>query len=190
VPLRWIVLMAWRGAWRTPRRSVLAVITIAAGLVVLIFLRGVQDGYVAQRIEAVVRLGAGHARVVPVGAAYLDPAQRVLQRVRRLPGLVGASARLRMEGYLRGARGGAGVIVIAFLPQDEQRVTDLPKFLRGGTLPPRKRKGGASIALGSALAARIGARIGDAVALLRRSTITRCSFGCRMRRPSWERTGA
>jgi len=171
VPLRWVILMAWRGAWRTPRRSVLAVLTIAAGLVVLIFLRGVQDGYVAQRIEAVARLGAGHARVVPVGTAYLEPEQRVVERIGRLPGFGAASARLRTEGYLHGPGGAAGAVVIAFLPEKEAGVTDLPKFLQAGGLPPRTRKGEASIALGRGLAARIGAGVGGSVALLVQSAL-------------------
>ncbi len=163
--LRWIALMAWRGAFRVPRRSALALVTIAAGLLVLIFLRGVQDGYIAQRIESVVRMGAGHARIVPTSAdaTFLPDAHAALARARRISGVLGASERLRFEGYLHGPGGDGGAQILAFRPDDETRVTDLPAlFDRDGARP-------GTIALGRELARRLGVSPGQEVAVLARS---------------------
>jgi len=166
VSLRWIALMAWRGAFRVPRRSVFALVTIAAGLLVLIFLRGVQDGYIAQRIDAVVRMGAGHARVVPARPrdVFVPDPRAALALVRRLPGVQGASARLRFEGYLHGPGGDAGAQVVAFRTEDEAAVTDLPKFLDAP-----EDLSGRTIALGRELARRLGVHAGGEIALIARS---------------------
>ena len=169
--------VAWRGIRRHPRRSVLVVLAMAAGLFVLIFLKGLQDGFVDQRLEQGLGMMVGHAVVEPATAASggasrelqreLHDAELIQERLAEEPAVIASSARVRGQALARTDGGSAGVVVLGVDGAAEAAATQLPAQLVEGVFLPEKQPGRLPpAALGVGLAARLGVGLGDRLALL------------------------
>ncbi len=142
---------------------------MAAGLFVLIFLKGLQDGFVDQRLEQGLGMMTGHARVEPGenGSPTLADSALLVEALRAVPGVVAASARLRGQGLARTLDGNAGVVFLGVDPQDETAATLLPsKIVQGSFLETPSLGAVPPAALGLALAKTLGIGLGDRLALL------------------------
>jgi len=186
---------AWRGIRRHPRRSLLVVLAIAAGLFVLVFLKGLQDGFVAQRLAQGLDTMLGQAQVLPAGASAMTagptpsaapggltpsatpgalPAARDLGQVGRWlevlqadPQVLAASARIRGQALARSDHGSTGVVVLGVEAEDERAATRLPGLVVQGNFLPAEQPGPLPpAAVGVGLAASLGLRLGDRLALL------------------------
>ncbi len=141
---------------------------MAAGLFVLIFLKGLQDGFVDQRLEQGLGMSTGHARVSPPadGETFTELAH-VLDAARATPGVLAASARLRGQALARTLDGSAGVVLLGVDPADEAATCLLPSKLVDGTFLEAPAFGAPPpAAIGVGLATRLGLALGDRLALL------------------------
>ncbi len=159
---------AARNVWRNRRRSLLTIAAIAGGLFVLVFLKGLQDGYVAQRLDQGLGLSIGHIVVrsadanqpgIPDGAAI---AKTLLSDT----AVVAAAPRVRFEAFVQGAAGSAGVSVVGFDADDEAKVTWIARAIVEGKFPDTNVIAPYPILLGRDLARRLGVPLGGKVALL------------------------
>lgn len=159
---------AWRSIRRHRRRSLLVMLAMAAGLFVLIFLKGLQDGFVDQRLEQGLGMMTGHARVEPRdGALTLPDTSALLDTLRATPGVTAASARLRGQALARTLNGNSGVVFLGVDPADEAATTVLPsRIVQGSFLEAPPLGGAAPAALGTELAVRLGVGLGDRLTLL------------------------
>jgi ABC-type lipoprotein release transport system permease subunit len=159
---------ALRSIRRHRRRSLLVMLAMAAGLFVLIFLKGLQDGFVDQRLEQGLGMMTGHARVEPAEEARtLADTAALLDVLRATPGVVGASARLRGQALARSLEGNSGVVFLGVDPLDEAAATVLPSRLVLGSFLEEPPLGGSSpAALGTELATRLGVGLDDRITLL------------------------
>lgn len=163
---------AVRNVVRNRRRSFLSVLAIAGGLFVLVFLRGLQDGYIAQRLDTGLGLSLGHVIVRPKDSgertrAGIAHASAVVRALTRVLSVKAAAPRIRFEGFAKSVQASTGVAVLGVDREAEATVTWLPQALvegrflvpgAAGDLPP--------IVVGKALAHRLGVALGDRVALL------------------------
>jgi len=157
---------AWRNVSRHPWRSALTVLSIAGGLFVLVFLKGLQDGYVEQRLESGLGLQLGHVRV-RAGSTHIADGETLAALLRRAPGVLAASPRVRGTGLLKGATGSAGVALLGVDPEAEADTVQLPSLIEAGAFLPEPERGSRPpAALGAALATLLGVGLGDSVALL------------------------
>jgi lipoprotein-releasing system permease protein len=164
----WISFVASRYVARGQRRSpstVLAILGIAIGVMALIVIIAVMNGFQMGFIESILEISSYHIRA---DNAPVDEAERSAIEA-RLASVNGVSAVVpfrEFHGLLRGIQRGQQATVIRGVPLDVlQRDSGMRRKLeieRGAFNLKDKR----SILLGVELARRLGVRIGDEVTLL------------------------
>lgn len=161
-----LLRFALRGVRRQLRASIFVVLSVAAGVSVLVFLRAVQDGYVYRRLDAGLGLAVGHLRVAAPEGAELDGA-RVAAALARDPDVLGAAPRVRFEGFVKGFDSSRGVLGYGVDADLESRTLRLPQHMvEGAFLPAVDARDVPPVAMGRALAAQLGCVLDERVALL------------------------
>ena len=171
-----VLTLGWRNLWRNPRRSVLTIGTIAVAFAVLILLVGLVEGIARQMVANGTRLTLGHlqlhdARYLPdrglhdtIGGRDGADLAALLATVDARPGVVASAPRVFGFGLLSTGPRSAGAHLMGLDPAREARVTSLQDALvegRGlGGAPAR------AVLLGQELAAELGTRVGDQVAVV------------------------
>jgi|GEM_PF-5722293 len=158
-----LLRFAQRGVTRHARRSLLTGAALAGGIVVLTVLGGLQDGYVASRLQDGLLLQLGHLRIIGGERPLPDPV--ALADAFVVDGTALAAApRLRQPAFLTCAGGSEGALVLGVDPEREARVTRLTSLVGDGAFLP-EGSGPPPIVLGRALAQKLGATIGSRVTL-------------------------
>jgi putative ABC transport system permease protein len=164
-----LLRFAWRNVWRNRRRSLLTAAAMAGGLSVLVFLKGLQDGYVAQRLDAGLGLSLGHIIVRSEDrnrTAIIDGAG-VAQALMSDNMVVAAAPRVRFEAFAQGQGAAAGISVLGVDAEAEAAATSLPRaIVEGNFLKTGDVDEPYPIVLGKELARRLGVTLGDKIALL------------------------
>ena len=171
-----VLTLGWRNLWRNPRRSVLTIGTIAVAFAALILLVGLVEGMARQMVASGTRLTLGHlqlhdARYLPdrglhdtIGGHDGTDLVALLALVDAGSGVVASAPRVFGFGLLSTGSRSAGAQLMGLDPARESRVTGLQDALvegRGlGGAPAR------AVLLGQELAAELGARVGDEVAVV------------------------
>jgi ABC-type lipoprotein release transport system permease subunit len=171
-----VLTLGWRNLWRSPRRSLLTVGTVAVAFTVLVLLLGLVEGIARQMVENGTRLTLGHlqlhdARYLPdrglhdtIGGRDGVDVRAVLARVDATPGVVASAPRVLGFGLLSTGPRSAGAHLRGIDPGREARVTGLQAALvegRGLDGAPVR-----ALLLGQELAAELGARVGDELAVV------------------------
>jgi lipoprotein-releasing system permease protein len=159
----WIWFVAARYIFRRRGDSpspVLAVLGIAVGVLALIVILAVMNGFQLSFIESIVELSSYHLRLELPGAEHIAEARNILSGV---PG-VGAMVPFReFQGLVRGKRGGQQAALVRGLPPDAPE-NDPALAVRLEFEEGAFRLADRSAALlGSELARRLGVRVGDEI---------------------------
>ena len=160
---------AFRNVWRNRRRSLLTIAAIAGGLFVLVFLKGLQDGYVAQRLDQGLGLSLGHivARSADPNAPGISDGGEIARTLLSDPAVIAAAPRVRFEAFAHGADAAAGISVVGIDPAAEAKVTWLARaIVEGSFLDDRELMEPYPILIGRELARRLGLSLGGKIALL------------------------
>src|SRR5687767_9796772 len=149
-----------------------AVIALVAGIGVgvvmlsvalLVVVMSVMNGFRAELLDRIVGLN-GHAIIQAYGTqgGRLENWQEVLERTRNTPGVVSASPLIEQPLLVTFNGRVEAVAVRGNTPEDIQRLA--PNVLVGNlsTLRP----GESTVAIGSRLAANLGARLGDVITVI------------------------
>jgi len=161
-----LLRFALRNIRRNLRASVLTLLSIAAGVGVIVFLRSVQDGYVAQRLDAGLSTWQGHMSV-RAGDEGVHDTDVVIAALEADPDVLAAAPRIEFEGFVRGALESQGVRLFGVDAEAESRVTRLPHMLVEGVfLPTPGPREPPPIVLGEGLAETLDVRPGENVSLL------------------------
>lgn len=175
-----LLRFALRNVLRHPGRSLLMVLAMATFLFVLVFLKAVGDGYVAQRLDAAVGLSYGHVVVRPSDdRGAIADAAAVAAVLRRDAGVRSVIARIRAEGFAKSATDTAGVAVVGVDADTESSATRIATYVTDGSFLPTtdasdpanagRAAGSAELVpcvLGADLATKLRVAAGDRVALL------------------------
>ncbi len=160
---------ALRNVWRNRRRSLLTIAAMAGGLFVLVFLKGLQDGYVAQRLDRGLGLSLGHlvARAADPNAPGIPDAANIAKAMLSDPAVAAAAPRVRFEAFAQGNDASAGISAAGVDPAAEAGVTWIARALIEGKFWDDKDVVEPyPIVLGRDLARRLGVAMGGKVALL------------------------
>jgi lipoprotein-releasing system permease protein len=114
---RWIGFVAFRYIFKNRRSSpspVLAVLEIAVGVLALIVIIAVMNGFQFGFIESILEISSYHVRVEDLPF----PVEEKAEQVRALPGVISAVPFRELKGLVRGKRGGQQVAVIRGLMPD------------------------------------------------------------------------
>ncbi len=158
-----LVRFALRGVLRHGRRSLLTGASLAGGILVLVVIAGLQDGYVASRLEDGLGLQLGHLRVRGDTRPLPDPV--ALADAFLVDGTaVAAAPRFRQPALLSAGAQAQGVLVLGVDPGRERRLARLPSLVGEGEFLP-EGTGGPPIVLGRELARLLGVGLGGSVTL-------------------------
>lgn len=168
--MRWELQVAVR--YLTARRkqafisliSGVAVLGVAVGVAALFIALGLMTGLQSE-IRARILGATAHLSVFKGRAEPFDDYQRVIEAVRRVPGVAGAAPTLYGKVLLTSPAGAAVATLKGIVPADERTVTDVVSKARAGALAPFERPGDgpAPVLLGSALADTLNVDAGDVI---------------------------
>lgn len=163
-----LMRFALRGVLRHWRRSLLTGAALAGGIVVLVVLAGLQDGYVAGRLEDGLGLQLGHLRVKGGTRPLPDPLALADAFVSDGTA-VAAAPRFRQPALIAVGSKAQGTLVLGVDPQREAQLARLPSLVDEGSFLP-DGSGQPPIVLGHELAATLGVGLGESLVLSLRRT--------------------
>ena len=141
----------------------IAITGLALGVAVLIVVLSVMNGFEEVLRTRILSLTA-HATISGLQGSVAHWRDD-LDKLAHFPGIVGEAPYIEEQGMLIHGDKSSGVLVRGILPDAEMRVVDLaPHLLSGRTSDLAAGK--YRVILGSALAAELGAKVGDRVVLL------------------------
>jgi lipoprotein-releasing system permease protein len=147
--------------------TIISVSGVAVGVTALIIVLAVMSGFEKELKDRI--LGAtGHVHVTSLDGSIADPFS-VAGRVRRIPGVAGASPYIFSQMMISSGAGAAGGVLRGVDVATIGEVTRLPKDIRRGSIEALRRKDPAGlpgILLGKELAGNLGVSIGDVVEIL------------------------
>ncbi len=168
--------LSWRNMWRNWRRTLIALVAIALGLILLLLFNGLIRGSDQAIFGNAVRLYGGNLQVHAPGyrakanrlllLPLADPAA-VLQAVRARPEVATASRRIITGGLVSSRGTSLPVAITAIEPSVEAPLSlQAERITQGRFLADSD---GDAILIGRALAERLEVGVGDRVTLLGRS---------------------
>ncbi|MGH0031312.1 MAG: ABC transporter permease [Myxococcota bacterium] len=165
-----VLRLAWRNAWRHPRRTGNVVAAVAIGIAGTLLTMAVNFGMVFQMVETAIENEVGHLQIHAAGfdenpelsVRLLDGGRESTARLESLPGVRAFARRVRGEGLLSSPRASAGVRVLGIEPEREGRVTTIAaSVVEGAYLDGTRRR----VLVGRELARRLEVGVGDKVVL-------------------------
>jgi putative ABC transport system permease protein len=172
-----LVRMAWRNVWRNKRRTLIALVAIALGLVFLAFMDGSIAGFQQAIFGNAVRLQGGNVQVHAPGYGEkakrlpllpLDDAEAVVQAVRAQSQVVAASRRINTAGFVSSREATMPVMISGIEPELEAPVGLLAGNISQGRYLAADDED--LILIGQAMATRLKVGVGDRITLLGRAT--------------------
>ncbi|MFC0205492.1 lipoprotein-releasing ABC transporter permease subunit [Novosphingobium soli] len=138
----------------------ISLVAVMLGVAALVIVMSVMNGFRAELFDKIVNLN-GHAIIQAYGGR-LDDWQRVLEDVRRTPGVTRASPLIE-QPLLASFNGRVEAILVrGNTPQDIGRIQDKLKAGNLAELRPQSD----NVAIGSQLAQNLGAQVGDVITII------------------------
>lgn len=161
-----LINMAWRNLWRSKRRTIITVISIAFGLLLSITFTSLSDGSYIGYIDSAARSGAGHVtlepeafRDNPSADKTLSNTKQLLEQLRSHQGVTGAVERVVGQAMVATAADNVGVSYYAIKPEDEQgALFALNHIKEGENLAGTKGRG---VLIGAGMAEQLDVKIGS-----------------------------
>jgi len=169
--------MAWRNVWRNRRRTLIALLAIALGLALLVFMDGLIGGSRQAIYGNAVRLQGGNVQVHAPG--YREKAKRlpllpladanvVVQAALAQPQVVATSRRINTGGFVSSRKATLPVRISGIEPEQESPVGLLAaNIVQGRYLAADDED---LILIGLAMADRLKVGVGDRITLVGRAT--------------------
>ncbi len=165
-----LVSLAWKNIWRNKSRSLVVVLAIAFGLWGGLFSDGLMIGMGESMVNTAIDRDLAHIQIhrpdydetkgihryIPNGLSLADS-------VRRMPHVIGVSARTRFTGIASSATSSYPVQITGIIPEQEKKVTRLYKRIVSGTYFASKHKN--AIVIGQKLAKRLRLRLHSKIVL-------------------------
>jgi putative ABC transport system permease protein len=172
-----LLRMAWRNVWRNWRRTLIALVAIALGLVFLIFMDGLIGGSRQAIYGNAVRLQGGNLQVHAPG--YREKAKRlpllpladakaVVQATLAQPQVVAASRRINTGGFASSREATVPVLISGIEPEQEAPVGLLAENIVQGRYLAADDED--FVLIGRAMADRLKVGVGDRITLVGRAT--------------------
>jgi ABC-type lipoprotein release transport system permease subunit len=172
-----LVSMAWRNVWRNKRRTLIAVVAIALGLVFLAFMDGAIAGFQQAIFGNAVRLQGGNVQVHVPGyrekskrlpLSPLADAEYVVRAAQTQSEVIAASRRINTGGFISGREGTMPAVITGIEPEKEAPVGLLAENIAEGRYLTSDDQD--LILIGRGLADRLKVSVGDRITLVGRAT--------------------
>jgi lipoprotein-releasing system permease protein len=165
VKINWIWFIAARYVFRKRNKSpapVLSILGIATGVLALIVILAVMNGFQLGFIESILEISSYHLRIGQIPEEDIGDAAKAVLSV---PGVKAAVPFLDFQGLVQGRRGGQHAAIVRGLPEN---ALDLDTAMAGRLVFEEGSFGFESkndALLGAELARRLGVRLGDNITL-------------------------
>jgi len=162
---RWIWFIAARYIFRKKKKSpapVLSILGIATGVLALIVILSVMNGFQLGFIESILEISSFHLRIGPIANGDIDDARKAVLAV---PGIKAAVPFLEFQSLVQGRRGGQQAAIVRGLPEKalemDSGLASRISFEEGSFGFENK----SDALLGAELARRLGLRTGDEITM-------------------------
>jgi lipoprotein-releasing system permease protein len=172
VKFRWIWYIAARYIFRRQKKTpspILSILGIATGVLALVVIIAVMNGFQLGFIESILEISSYHLRIGPLAAGPVTvghlTGDNVSAAVLDIPGVEAAVPFREFQALVRGRRGGQYAALVRGLPADAiERDTAMAGRLEfeDGYFDLSGRR---NILLGAELVRRLGVKIGDEITL-------------------------
>jgi putative ABC transport system permease protein len=172
-----LLRMAWRNVWRNKRRTSIALIAIALGLVFLAFMDGAIAGFQQAIFGNAVRLQGGNVQVHAPGYREkskrlpllpLADAEHVVHAAQAQPQAIAASRRINTGGFVSSREATMPVVITGIEPEKEAPVGLLAENIAQGRYLASDDED--LILIGRGLADRLKVGVDDRITLVGRAT--------------------
>lgn len=162
---------AFRSIFRHTRRTILSILGVGIGCGLGLFSISWIIGEVEWQIKAVAQSGGGHVKIVPAGwiekreeLFRLSDWKKVVEEVRKLPGVESIAVRAKVKGLLAFGNRSAGVEITGVQPDNESIVNRVVRYakMNGRYLKQGDRE---KVVIGAVLARRLSVEVGDDLVL-------------------------
>lgn len=173
-----LLRIAARNLTRSPARTALSVIAVAASVMAVMIMRGTAGGIIDTIEDSTVRLAAGHVRIIneeyaprqrllslqhPVDGFAGEGVSSMAEALAALPGVEAAAPRLRFGGMISRGDDLRGVMAVGVVPELEAEILRTGRYLDQGRFV---RSGEREAVLGFRLLERLGLGVGDRFTLV------------------------
>lgn len=169
--IRLLVPLAWRSLWRNPRRTVITLIVVAAGLYSILCFAALLEAWAQSSRDTALKLMTGSGQIHAQG--YLDdptvsrrmPAPDAALRAALASSAIDAWAeRVRVPAVVQSEYKTLPLTIVGVDPGSEQKLSTIPHEIAAGRYLSGRADAG--IVLGRHLADRLKTRIGKRVIIL------------------------
>ncbi len=166
-----LLTLALRNLSRHAARSWLTLLAVAFGLGLFVFMSSIANGFYTQIVENATGMVSGDAQIQHKDfkndmkpTLTLDGGMRLLEQVRKLPSVAGATSRVQTTAMITSATKSLPIMLIGADPVTEPEVTILHKSVKEGSylLPGHNRE----IVIGRKLAELLHVGIGEKVVVM------------------------
>jgi putative ABC transport system permease protein len=168
-----LLIAARKELLRKPRRTMIAVAVTAVGLVTIIFIRSVNDGFSRQLVDTAVHLTSGHISVMAddflvhdTVDRYIEDADSLQRRMEERRHVTQVSPRVKFYAQLCAPKDCWHVMAFGVSPVHEISMPLLDRSLIAGEFLTEAVEDTASIVVGSGLAEVLDIDIGAQVGLI------------------------
>jgi len=157
--------MAYLNMWRRKSRSLVVMLMVAVSIAGLLLMQGIYDGMIDQMVDNSIRSDSGQISIYGKGHRLSKALKDNIQDFHSIetyldtkPQVKSYITRIKHEGLVATARHSQGAVFVGTRLDNEQRHTNLSKYLIEGEYSFGKRNRGAII--GSELADKLKVKIG------------------------------
>ncbi len=166
-----LVPLAWRNLWRNPRRTVITLVVVGAGLYSILCLAALLEAWAVSSRDTALSLMTGsgqiHARGYredPTVARRMPAPDARLERALAQPSISVWTARVRVPAVVQSEYETLPLTLVGAEPPRERRISVIPRRIAAGRYLDGMGDGG--IVLGRHLAARLKTRVGKRVVVM------------------------
>jgi putative ABC transport system permease protein len=171
LPLVTLLQLSWRNLWRHTKRTVITLLSIAAGFALAVFSIGLQDGGHNSMVRNAINMGEGHITIQPAG--YLEsPANYkfikngadLLEDINKLQLNANFAPRISLRVLASTASNAVGVALEGLNPVNDQRKKTLAsKVIKGNWLKEGDSRG---LLIGTGMARKLKAKVGSKIVIM------------------------
>ncbi len=162
-----LLKIAWRNIWRNSRRSIIVLGSVVVGVVSIIFMDALTNGFVRQMLFNQIDTNVGHIQIHEKGFRdnkniknYIPDNNTVESAIENTEGVKHSSKRVISFGLLSSASNSSGVYMYGVVADSEKYVSIIDESLiEGSYLSGGERE----IMIGDKLAEKLDVELGDKV---------------------------
>jgi len=171
LPVTTLLQLSWRNLWRHTKRTVITLLSIAAGFGLSVFSIGLADGGHNSMIRNAIDMGEGHITIQPAGYLespanykFIDDGKGLLETIRKQNLKAKLSPRISLRVLASTANNSVGAALEGLNPSaDRRKQTIANKIIKGVWLQEGDKRG---LVIGEGMARKLKAKIGSKIIVM------------------------